>query len=155
MSNDQAMEGAGTRAEASGDHVIDDVSDANGVAVPGAVHKLLHEGEAKGLLGGGGGGVIVLGLLLLPSGSLLRGRGRCGPDDQNGVVSGLGGEKGKRVEASGEGEGVDAQEETRHWRDWIRLLAFDSGNRGFSRFHFQEVLGFFVFFFCSCFIFKY
>lgn len=74
MSDDQAMEGARTRIEAGGDHVIDNVSDAIGVVVPSSVHKLLHEGESKALLcgggGGGGRGVIVVGLLFLPSGSL-------------------------------------------------------------------------------------
>lgn len=108
MSDDETVEGARAGGEAGGDHVVDDVGDARGVAVPGAFHELLHEGEAEALLGGG---VIVLCLPPLPTSSLLRRRGRR-PDDEDGVVLGFG-KEGDVGEAGG--EGVGAEEEGGHW----------------------------------------
>lgn len=87
MSDDQAVEGAGTGGETGGDHVVDDVGDADGVAVSGAGHELLHEDQAEASLRG----IIVgLGLPLLPSaGPLVWRRDGCA-DDENGVVAELG-----------------------------------------------------------------
>lgn len=50
LRDDEAVEGAGAGAEAGGDHVVDDVGDAGGVALTGALHELLHEGEPQPLL---------------------------------------------------------------------------------------------------------
>lgn len=87
MSDDQAVEGAGTGGETGGDHVVDDVGDADGVAVSGAGHELIHEDQAEASLRG----IIVgLGLPLLPSGSpLIRRRDGCA-EYENGVVAELG-----------------------------------------------------------------
>lgn len=57
VGDNQAVEGAGARGEASGNHVVDDMGDTERVPVPGALHELLHEAEPKALLGhryGGG-----------------------------------------------------------------------------------------------------
>lgn len=114
VSDDEAVEGARAGGEAGGDHVVDDVADADGVAVPGAAHELLHKGEAEALLGRAGG-VIVLGLTPLPSGSLLRRRGcRCANDDDGGVL-GFGTE-GEGSEAGGEGVGGEEESGGGHWR---------------------------------------
>lgn len=68
MGDDEPVEGAGAGGEPGGDHVVDDVRHAGGVATPGALHQLLHEGEPEASLdsghrdsqrrrrGGGGGG---------------------------------------------------------------------------------------------------
>lgn len=52
VGDNQAVERAGARGEASGNHVVDDLGDTERVAAPGALHELLHEGEPKALLGG-------------------------------------------------------------------------------------------------------
>jgi hypothetical protein len=50
VGDNQAVEGAGARGEASGNHIVDDMGDTDRVALPGALHELLHEGEPKALL---------------------------------------------------------------------------------------------------------
>lgn len=66
VGDNQGVEGAGAGGEASGNHVVDDVGDADGVVVAGTLHELLHETEAEAAR------LILLRLLPLPSPSLLR-----------------------------------------------------------------------------------
>lgn len=46
------MERTRAGAESRSNHIVDDIRHARGVAVPGALHELLHEGESQTLLHG-------------------------------------------------------------------------------------------------------
>lgn len=117
MSDDQSMERARSRAESGGDHVVNDVGDADGITIPGAAHELLHESEAEAFLRG----IIDLWWLPpLPSCSRWRRDCRGSANDENGVVVVEAGRwEGKAVETGS--ESVGAEEETAHLGSLVLL----------------------------------
>lgn len=71
MRHNQAVEGARSRAQSSGNHIVNDIRNADGVEASGAVHEFLHESEAKALLKRSGSVILRVPRLPLLSATLL------------------------------------------------------------------------------------